>query len=29
MGRKDLVAAISNVHFTRYELGPHLKFGRP
>ncbi len=29
MGRKDLVAAISNVHFTRYESGSVLKFGRP
>jgi len=29
MGRRDLVAAISNVHFTRYESGKHLKYGRP
>lgn len=29
MGRKDLVAAVSNVHFTRYESGKHLKYGRP
>jgi D-glucosaminate-6-phosphate ammonia-lyase len=29
MGREDLVAAVSNVHFTRYESGRHLKFGRP
>ena len=28
-GRKDLVAAVSNVHFTRYESGRYLKFGRP
>lgn len=29
MGRKDLVAAVSNVHFTRYESGQYLKYGRP
>lgn len=29
MGRKDLIEAVSNVHFTRYESGPYLKFGRP
>jgi L-seryl-tRNA(Ser) seleniumtransferase len=28
-GRKDLVAAVSNVHFTRYESGAYLKYGRP
>lgn len=29
MGRKDLVAAVANVHFTRYESGQYLKYGRP
>jgi D-glucosaminate-6-phosphate ammonia-lyase len=29
MGGKDLIAAVANVHFTRYESGPHLKYGRP
>jgi D-glucosaminate-6-phosphate ammonia-lyase len=29
MGRKVLIEAISNVHFTRYESGKYLKFGRP
>jgi L-seryl-tRNA(Ser) seleniumtransferase len=29
MGRKDLIEAVSNVHFTRYESGDYLKFGRP
>lgn len=29
MGRKDLIAAVSNVHFTRYESGKYLKLGRP
>lgn len=29
LGRKDLVQAVSNVHFTRYESGKYLKFGRP
>jgi L-seryl-tRNA(Ser) seleniumtransferase len=29
MGRKDLIQAVSNVHFTRYESGKYLKFGRP
>jgi len=29
MGRKDLIEAISNVHFTRYESGKYLKLGRP
>lgn len=29
MGRKDLIAAVTNVHFTRYESGPYLKYGRP
>jgi L-seryl-tRNA(Ser) seleniumtransferase len=28
-GRRDLVAAVSNVHFTRYESGRYLKYGRP
>jgi L-seryl-tRNA(Ser) seleniumtransferase len=28
-GRPDLVQAVSNVHFTRYESGKYLKFGRP
>lgn len=29
MGRKDLIEAVSNVHFTRYESGKYLKLGRP
>lgn len=29
MGRKELVAAVANVHFTRYESGQFLKYGRP
>jgi L-seryl-tRNA(Ser) seleniumtransferase len=29
MGRKHLVEAVANVHFTRYESGRHLKYGRP
>lgn len=29
MGRKDLVEAVANVHFTRYESGRYLKYGRP
>ena len=29
LGREDLVAAIANVHFTRYESGKYLKYGRP
>lgn len=29
VGRKDLVAAVANVHFTRYESGRYLKYGRP
>lgn len=29
MGRKDLIQAVSNVHFTRYESGKYLKLGRP
>jgi seryl-tRNA(Sec) selenium transferase len=29
MGRKDLVDAVANVHFTRYESGQYLKYGRP
>ena len=29
LGRPDLIAAVSNVDFTRYESGKHLKFGRP
>ena len=29
MGRKDLIQAVSNVHFTRYETGKYLKLGRP
>ncbi|MGE3875445.1 MAG: aminotransferase class V-fold PLP-dependent enzyme [Parvibaculaceae bacterium] len=29
MGRKDLIAAVGNVHFTRYESGKYLKLGRP
>jgi D-glucosaminate-6-phosphate ammonia-lyase len=29
LGRKDLIPAIANVHFTRYESGKYLKFGRP
>ncbi len=29
MGRRDLVEAVSNVHFTAYESGTVLKFGRP
>jgi L-seryl-tRNA(Ser) seleniumtransferase len=29
MGRHDLIAAVANVHFTRYESGKFLKYGRP
>jgi D-glucosaminate-6-phosphate ammonia-lyase len=29
MGRQDLIQAVSNVHFTRYESGKYLKLGRP
>ncbi len=29
LARKDLIPAIANVHFTRYESGKYLKFGRP
>jgi len=29
MGTPELIAAVANVHFTRYESGPHLKYGRP
>jgi L-seryl-tRNA(Ser) seleniumtransferase len=29
MGSKSLIEAVANVHFTRYESGKHLKFGRP
>ncbi len=29
MGRRDLIAAVGNVHFTRYESGKYLKLGRP
>lgn len=29
IGRRDLIASIANVHFTRYEFGKHLKYGRP
>ena len=29
MGDADLVAAVANVHFTRYESGKYLKYGRP
>lgn len=29
MGRRDLVGAVSNVHFTAYETGTVLKYGRP
>jgi L-seryl-tRNA(Ser) seleniumtransferase len=29
LGRPDLIAGVSNVHFTRYESGSYLKFGRP
>ena len=29
MGDAHLVAAVSNVHFTRYESGDYLKYGRP
>jgi D-glucosaminate-6-phosphate ammonia-lyase len=29
MGRRDLIAAVANVHFTRYESGRYLKYGRP
>lgn len=29
MGRRDLIAAVANVHFTRYESGRFLKYGRP
>lgn len=29
LGRKSLIEAVSNVHFTRYESGRYLKLGRP
>lgn len=29
LGDAPLVAAVSNVHFTRYETGEYLKYGRP
>ncbi|QIG49789.1 aminotransferase class V-fold PLP-dependent enzyme [Nordella sp. HKS 07] len=29
LGRRDLIEAVSNVHFTRYESGRYLKLGRP
>jgi L-seryl-tRNA(Ser) seleniumtransferase len=29
LARKDLIPAVANVHFTRYESGKYLKFGRP
>lgn len=29
LGRKGLIEAVSNVHFTRYESGKYLKLGRP
>jgi D-glucosaminate-6-phosphate ammonia-lyase len=29
MGRRDLIDAVANVHFTRYESGRYLKYGRP
>lgn len=29
MGDATLVEAVSNVHFTRYETGEYLKYGRP
>ncbi|MEM7429156.1 MAG: beta-eliminating lyase-related protein [Pseudomonadota bacterium] len=29
MGRRDLINAVSNVHFTAYETGAVLKYGRP
>ena len=29
MGRKPLIEAVANVHFTRYESGKYLKYGRP
>lgn len=29
MGRADLIDAVSAVHFTRYESGQYLKYGRP
>lgn len=29
LARKDLIPAIANVHFTRYESGKYLKYGRP
>ncbi|MFZ5676498.1 MAG: aminotransferase class V-fold PLP-dependent enzyme [Pseudomonadota bacterium] len=29
LGRKALIEAVSNVHFTRYESGKYLKLGRP
>jgi D-glucosaminate-6-phosphate ammonia-lyase len=28
LARKDLIPAIANVHFTRYESGKYLKYGR-
>lgn len=29
LGQPDLIAAVTNVHFTRYESGKYLKYGRP
>ncbi len=29
LARKELIPAIANVHFTRYESGKYLKYGRP
>src|SRR5262249_32806971 len=29
LARKHLIPAIANVHFTRYESGKYLKYGRP
>ena len=29
MGRTDLIEAVRNVYFTRYESGAYLKYGRP
>ena len=29
LGQKSLIEAISSVHFTRYESGQYLKYGRP
>lgn len=28
-GRQDLIEAVGNVHFTHYESGQYLKYGRP